>query len=109
MSYRGRRYGVLASIGCFIIFCYIFMHEDEPYFVFDNIYQNISGFSILTSSFAKMFRWSLNSMDKFTEFCSNFIDRLITIDPLDTQAILEWFWERVEAFIKGDLAGSLRW
>lgn len=87
---RKRDGGFLAALACLVLFIYIFMHEDDPYFVFDNLVLNISTFSQLTSSMAKTFRWMVNSTNQIQLLIVKVNDFIVS-GPLTD--VLDWLLE----------------
>ena len=75
-----KKYGIITGFVCVILFIYIFMHEEDPYYAYDNIVLNIAAFSEMSASLANGTRWLFNSVENARDFLVDVLDHMFTID-----------------------------
>lgn len=102
MRERGAVYSVLGSLGCYIVFCFVFFHEEDPYFVFNSVVDFIVGFSSLTSSLGSSFKTLLGMSEDITFSFKDFLYRSFTADAADIGVMfknaLQFVYEKLTQF-----------
>lgn len=78
-----KRMNIFTGFACVILFIYIFMHETDPYFVYDNVVLNVAGFSQLSSSLANGMRWLFNSSASVKDWLVDILDHMFQYDLPD--------------------------
>lgn len=102
--------GILGALGCFIIFCCVFFHDDDPYFVFDTMLDFVVSFSQLSSSFGKVMKAVMLKGGEFSDAVRKAVDAVFTYDYLSVDSFISFIAGKIQSFIDGgswDIWGSM--
>ena len=101
MRRQGVIYSTLGSLGCFIIFCVVFLPHDDPYFIFNSVVNFVSDFSVLSARIGEFFKDYLLRNEKETNAFAKIIDSIFTYDYLNFENIFEFIKSRMDSFVSG--------
>ena len=102
-------YSSLGALGCYIVFCHVFLPHDDPYYIFNSAVNFVSDFSVFSARIGDFFKNYLLRNEEETNAVVKIIDSIFTYDYLNFENIFEFIKNRMDSFVSGNVWGSMFW